>query len=557
MLKFRSAGVCTLVLLTAPAACGSPGTDRATEGVRAVIEEAGDFALDGERPSPVREEVAEFYRAREYGPLWVHDRGANSRGEGLLETLHASADEGLPPERYRVSLVEAEIERIREGNGDEDLERRLGSLEVALTTAWLRYTEDLARGHIDPEEAGLAWLIPRPEAPGPGVLDRVVEGEHPAAVAAELRPRNPQYASLRAALRHYREVEEAGGWPRVPEEATLREGDEGDDVAVLRDRLIAEGNPVERPLAEGGLRPDHFDADLRAAVENLQARYALEPDGIVGGRTLEELNRPVSERIQDLKMNLDRWRWLPRDLGERYVLVNVAGYELEVIEDETPVLSMAVIVGEEAWETPVFADTLDHLAFNPYWNVPQSIAEARILPEVRENPEYLARNNMEVLDRSGATPEVVRPRDVDWDAHDNGFPYWFRQRPGPTNALGQVKFMFPNEHNIYLHDTPETHLFAEARRAFSHGCIRVEKPWELARYLLRTDSDRSPEEIDELRGHDTEIQVQLQRSIPIYILYFTAWAEEDGVARFHHDPYHQDRRLEVEAEAAETPPAEP
>jgi L,D-transpeptidase YcbB len=229
--------------------------------------------------------------------------------------------------------------------------------------------------------------------------------------------------------------------------------------------------------------------------------------------------------------------------------VNVAGYEMEVVEEGRPVLSMAVVVGEEAWETPVFWDTLDHVVFNPYWNVPESIEEATILPELREDPSYLERNNFEVVDRSGPTPTVVSPSSIDWTkvGEDEEFPYFFRQRPGPNNALGRVKFMFPNEHNIYLHDSPEQHLFERARRAYSHGCIRVEKPLELARLLMEMDSDTSPGGIDDLLGHDSERRVDLNGTIPIYILYFTAWADEDGSTRFHHDPYHQDRRLEANA----------
>jgi L,D-transpeptidase YcbB len=275
---------------------------------------------------------------------------------------------------------------------------------------------------------------------------------------------------------------------------------------------------------------------------------------VIGGRTLEELNTPLSQRLLDLETNLERWRWLPRDLGPRHILVNVAGYEMELVDGGRRVLSMKVVVGEEGWETPVFADTLDHIVFNPYWNVPASIAESSLLPQVKSDPNHLERNNFEVVDRSGSSPRVVDPSSIDWSGIAiEDFPYFLRQRPGSDNALGLVKFMFPNEYNIYLHDSPADYLFSEARRAYSHGCVRLEKPFELARLLLEIDSDRSDEEIDGFLDQDGERHVNLRGTVPIYIVYLTTWVDDDGTTRFHHDPYHNDRNETTAAQQVRPP----
>ncbi len=530
--------------------CGRAGHERAVAGVQEIVDGSGEIPLGSEQTVHAPEEVLNLYRDRSHRPLWVNDAGLNRSGEELLSVLRSSHEEGLPADRYHVELLDGMVQGLGEGRDAEVRGTGVAELELALTSLYFRYAADLVRGYMDSAEAEITWLIPRADPPGREFLQRLERGEEPTQLLAELRPSTPQYDRLVASLEHYRQVQEAGGWPRLPDDVTLQEGDEGENVVLLRRRIVAEGNAIEQGLAEAesATQPERFDGRLREAVEHLQGRFALEPDGVVGGRTLEELNTPVSQRLHELSINLDRWRWLPRDLGPRHILVNVAGYEMEVVDGGRRVLSMAVVVGEEAWETPVFRDTLDHIIFNPYWNVPASIAESSILPELRSDPDYLERNNFEVVDWSGGSPRVVSTAGMDWsevDAED--FPYTLRQRPGPDHALGQVKFMFPNEYNIYLHDSPAQHLFSEARRAYSAGCVRVEQPFELARLLLEIDSDTSFEDIEGDLGQEGERRVELHGTVPIYIVYLTAWVEEDGTTRFHHDPYHQDRQMRATA----------
>ena len=363
-------------------------------------------------------------------------------------------------------------------------------------------------------------LLPREDATDAVLLNSILEGENFEAALAELRPQVPFYNRLREALPRYRQAAEAGGWPTIPSGPALALGDRGPRVAALRARLIAEGDSVEAPLAKTA-SVDVFDPQLANAVEHFQDRHGLAEDGAAGEGKIREMNVPVEDRLRSLRLNLDRWRWLPRELGDHYVMVNVAGFEMAVIKDDKPVLTMKVVVGKTGTETPIFRDTIESIVVNPYWNVPTGIAEDDIYPKVAADPTWLERNNYEMVGKGSS-------RGV-------------RQRPGPKNALGEVTFLFPNEHDVYLHDTPADALFNRDTRAFSHGCIRLEKPRELAYYLFENEG-KSHADYDALRGK-AEKWVTLEHKIPVYILYFTAWADEDGSVRFYPDIYRRDARV--------------
>jgi murein L,D-transpeptidase YcbB/YkuD len=247
--------------------------------------------------------------------------------------------------------------------------------------------------------------------------------------------------------------------------------------------------------------------------------------GKVDEETLTELAVPVRERIRQLQVNMERWRWLPASLGQRYILVNVPEFRLDVVEAEKTVLTMRVIVGKDQSRTPAFSDQMSYIELNPFWNVPESITEAEILPKLAADPDYLARNDMEVVSEAGEE-------------------YRLRQRPGPSNPLGDIKFMFPNEFNIYLHDTPADHLFHRAERGFSHGCIRLEKPLDLARYLLKEDPRWTSASLEAAIATGENRTIQLGRRIAVHILYWTAWVEDDGTVQFRKDLYGHDTRLE-------------
>jgi murein L,D-transpeptidase YcbB/YkuD len=321
-------------------------------------------------------------------------------------------------------------------------------------------------------------------------------------------------------------------------------------VAALQARLVATGD-----LAADADPRGTFGPATEAAVRQAQRRHGLAVDGAVGAETRAALSEPVEYRIRQLVVNLERWRWLPAELGTRHILVNIANYELDVVESGREVLSMRVAVGRPYRKTPVFSDRMTHLILSPYWHVPPSLAVQDKLPEIqRQGLDWFARNNMKVFQGWGSDAVEVDPATVDWGRLSaTNFPYRLRQEPGPNNALGRVKFMFPNRFNVYLHDTPGREIFGRTERAFSSGCIRIEKPMELALYLIQ-DQDWTPERIQRAVDARVEQTVVLRAPLPVHILYWTAWADADGTVQFRRDLYDRDPAL---AAALDAPPPTP
>jgi L,D-transpeptidase YcbB len=490
--------------------------------------------------------VVEYYRARGYEPAWTGYDELTPAGAGLLAAIGSVRYDGLEPERYGVGAARLLAGELSAGEVAERKLEYLGSLDLLLTESFVRAALDLGRGVLDPSAAGLEWRFDRPTPEAEELVSRLAAGEEPGQILASLRPQARHYHRLAEGLRRLEAVADRGGWPAVSEGEgggeTLRAGDRDPRVAQLRARLLAGEDEEEQRLAAAGQAdPTHFDADLERALERFQHRHTLLEDGALGPKTLAALNVSLEERMATLRLNLDRWRWLPRDLGDMYLLVNVAGFELEMVQGDSVLESMDVVVGSTATRTPLFQDSLRYVVVNPYWNVPMSIARREIIPAVRRDPGYLARNRYDVL----LNGRQVNASSVSAEALGSG-RYQIRQRPGPWNALGDVKFMFPNDMNIYLHDSPAHHLFSQRTRAFSAGCIRVERPADLARTVFEHLSSHDGSYYDELRGGSGERWVRLDRSIPIYIVYFTAWAREDGTLHFHPDLYEHDESLEVE-----------
>jgi L,D-transpeptidase YcbB len=473
--------------------------------------------------------TAEFYRGRGWASAWIDAKGPRDQGVAVHEAVGRAWEDGLPPMRYRHDLAAAQLGRL-EVSGDSALSdslrvRHLAELDVLLTEGFNRLALDMVAGMLSPETAGLDFRIDAEAAPDAALVNRVVAGEAPAAIVAQLRPASPQYERMRAALLSLHEVESGGAWPRLSADPSLREGGRGGMVAQLRQRFISGLDAREAALARAGASDASlFDADLKRAVQQFQERHGISPDGAVGAATLKELNHTIAERIAELQLNLDRWRWLPRDLGDRYVLVNIAGFEMEVVEQGRVIESMNVVVGQESTETPVFSDSIRFVVVNPYWNVPDGIMERKIRPAMAADPDYLAKNDMEIVEGR------------------------VRQRPGPQNSLGRYKFIFPNDLDIYLHDTPEGHLFARSERAFSAGCVRIERPRDFARMLLRLQSDHDPDSLDGILAAGSERWIKLDRPLPVYLLYFTAWAQDDGSIRFHHDVYGRSEAMEEQVQ---------
>jgi L,D-transpeptidase YcbB len=470
-----------------------------------------------------------FYRGRADQAAWVGPKRLSDKGLAVHQAVGAAGDDGLPPVRYRHDVALDRIARL-EMTGDTALSdtmvvRTLADLDVLVTEGFNRLARDLVAGMMDPEAAGLDYRIVKDRAPADAILNRVLTGEAPADIVARLRPAIPHYDRMRVALLAYHEAEARGDWPQVRTDSTLKEGGRAEAVAQVRRRLADGVNAREAALARAGAADESlFDADLARAVALFQDRHAIVPDGAVGEATARELNHTIAERIAELRLNLDRWRWLPDHLGDRYVIVNIAGFELEVVEQGRIIESMNVVVGQLTNQTPIFSDSIQYVVVNPYWNVPDGIMARTIQPAMDRDPTYLARHDMEIVDGR------------------------VRQRPGPKNSLGRYKFIFPNDFDVYLHDTPDGHLFARTERAFSSGCVRLERPRDFARMLLRLQSDRDPDSLDPILAAGKEQWIKLDRPLPVYLLYFTAWAQEDGTVRFHHDVYQRSEAMDGQAE---------
>lgn len=484
-----------------------------------------------------------FYADREFEPAWFSKKSnLLPRVDPFVKALRGASRDGLRPEDYHLATIESLLSRWRKGAGQASIDQVV-DLDLLLTDAFLLYGDHLLNGRVDPRKVYPDWF----NFPTRGNDDRLIldalKSRDPARALERLQPVDPGYQRLRRGLMHYRRMAGQGGWPRIPGGPKLRMGDRDGRVPLLRKRLALSGDLGRNGAGGGSL----FDGEVDRALRRFQERHGLTTDGVLGAATVGELNVPVEKRIRQIELNMERLRWLPGDLGGRYIFVNVADFRLEVVEKGQPVLGMRIIVGkdEEDQRTFVFAGKMTCLEINPYWNVPESIAVNEIIPKVQKNLHYLASQGIRIIDGWSENAGEVKPETIDWASLDpEKFRYRLRQDPGPKNPLGRIKFLFFNEFNIYLHDTPTRSLFQRERRTFSHGCIRIEKPIDLAAYLLRDDFGWTKETIlAEIETRERKV-VRLPEPVAVYIYYMTAWADPDGTMQFRRDVYRSDEVLE-------------
>ena len=500
--------------------------------------------------------VLAFYERRGFNAAWSARRRLREEALQLADALEASPREGLDPADAQASQVRARVEVLSFGGdalGGKPDPRLLAETDVLLTRSFLKHAAHLQAGLVDPARLPADWHLSRHRADLVQVLEQALATHDVDAALAGLEPHHPGYVALRALLERYRGIARAGGWPVVPPGPPLRRGSAGERVRLLRERLAAEGD-LDRSLAGG----ERFDPALVAAVRRFQARHGLDPTGVVGERDRAELGVTARARIRQIELNLERWRWLPARLGERHLLVNIPGFTLEARERDRVVLAMRVVVGREMSRTPMFSDSITYLVFNPVWELPVEIAKNEVLPAVQKDPEYLAKNHLRLYERHGRRPREVDPATVDWKRlTPEEFGFAVRQDPGPENSIGHVKFMCPNQYAVYLHDTPAGRLFGATERDYSHGCVRVERPLDLALYLLRGkadwDSARIAAAFDTLKNK----VVRLPEPVPVHILYWTTWVDDRGVAQFRRDVYAVDSLLSEAFSRARSLPAPP
>jgi murein L,D-transpeptidase YcbB/YkuD len=490
------------------------------------LPEAGS-APAADAPFPSRRTLETFYDKQGGRMVWTDANGKlRPVATSLVSALGRASEHGLNPEDYAAGRLDSLAKEIAGGSGGDKAATRLADFDLLATTAFFRYASDLSTGRVHPDEVENDWHTNPPELDLVPALDSALAGGDLATLLASLPPPHPGYERLRAGLAKLRGVEQAGGWPAIPDGPKLKRGAGGPRVAALRQRLDAGTAPATT---------DRFDEALQSAVKAFQEQHGLTPDGIVDDKTLAAMNVPVTDRIRQVELNLERWRWIPRNLGETHVLVNIPGFDLELDKGDSTAWRTRVVTGKAFTPTPVFSDRIVGVVVNPPWNVPESIAVNELLPDLRKNPNAAAKQGLRLLKGSEEKPEEIDPKTVDWSKVDaEHFPYRFRQEPGESNPLGRIKFALTNGFHVYLHDTPAGNVFGRSERDVSHGCIRVENAQELADQITTTP-DR--EKIHEALEQSDERHIELDAKIPVHILYWTAWADEHGNLHFGPDIY--------------------
>lgn len=470
-----------------------------------------------------------FYRERGFKLGWFKDNKIVPEADKVLEIIRKADEEGLDPSNYQLrdfKKLFADLDAAKKDSAKFTALQK--EIDVALSATYFAWASDYYRGMVVPREnKEIEWDVKRNKIKLHKALMTVLGERESKYPYATFSPLHPAYANLRKALANYRSVKSSGGWPTIPS-VKLKVGQSSPAVVLLKKRLgINSTDSV-------------YTTEVENAVKQFQTQMGLKPDGALGSETLKQMNVSIDERIRQIILNMERWRWIPKSFEPDYLIVNIPEFRLRVIEKSKEVMAMDVIVGKTMNSTPIFSDKMEYVVLSPYWNVPMSIIKNEIAPKAAGNPSYLNALDMEVVTAKGSQ---VDPASIDWaSVNESNWKYVLRRRPGPKNDLGDVKFIFPNEDDIYLHDTPNDQLFNETQRNFSHGCVRVEKPIELATYLLRNVGwDRS--KIENTIAQRKEKHVKLKAVLPVYLVYFTAWADENGGVSFRNDVYGHDQTL--------------
>jgi len=523
-------------------AAATPNAEAIAEQLR-TIADAGTLAdLKWPNFPDYRQRVQALYEAVSYTPVWVRDGQPTPQAQAVMTALEVSRLKGLNPEEYDAERWPSRLNALKSAPGDATT---IAHFDAALTVSAMRYISDLHIGRVNPKHFKFGIDVAQKSYDLPQfLLQKLLPASNVPEVLKAVEPPYYGYQRTEAALQNYLALADQDHSAPLPEvQKTLAPGDAYAGAEALAQRLQLVGDLAKGPI--GDPKPGIYDGPLVDGVKHFQSRHGFNADGRLGKDTLRQLNTPLSVRIQQLDDALETWRWLPVDFPTLPVAVNIPEFVLRVFSpDHRIALRMNVVVGKAVRnETPVFAKDMKYIVFRPYWNVPYSITRGEIIPSLAKDSGYLARKNFEITDQSG---RVVTSAAVSADvlAQLRSGKLLVRQRPGPTNSLGLVKFMFPNEHNVYLHSTPSQALFSESRRDFSHGCIRVEKPAELAAWLLQGQPKWT---LDAVRaamqsGRDNQ-QVNLDRPVPVVIIYLTAVVEENGEVYFFDDIYGHDRSL--------------
>lgn len=451
-----------------------------------------------------KKDITNFYKGRKYAYAWYDENGMIEPANNLFNRIQNISEEGVPdivPYKPAFdSLMDAAV-------GNSSI---APTVELMLTSQYFAYAKKVWQGLDEKQSLAMEWFLPRKKITSQQLLDSMLTGKN----MLENSPVFRQYNLLKEYLKKYNLIKAKGNLATIKaDKKTYRLNDSSETVGAIRERLFLLGD------LEANNQSNVFDMTLREGVKNFEYRLGYKEDGIVNTTLLTELNYPIEKRIEQILVNMERCRWVPVQLKSDYLLVNIPEYKLHVYEHDSMAFSMNVVVGKDQNKTAIFNGDMKYIVFSPYWNIPSSILKKEMLPAMKRNPNYLAQHNME------------------WNGGN------VRQKPGPDNSLGLVKFLFPNSHSIYLHDTPAKSLFNEDKRAFSHGCIRIAEAKKLAQYLLRNDPNWDEAKITAAMNKGVEQFVTLKTTIPVFIAYFTAWVDRQGKLNLRNDVYKRDSRL--------------
>lgn len=515
-----------------PQAPLSPSQDE----LRALVEAGTLSDLRWPNFSDFRDEVGKFYSTGGYEPAWESNNRPSPQARAMIQLFKQSALKGLDPEDYDASRWDSRLAKLGQPGGID-----AAHFDLALTVCAMRYISALRIGRVNPRHFKFGLVGPKSYDLPDLLRNSVIGADNVDAALAMVEPQYDGYRRAEAALGTYFKLAQAGDAPPLPVPAkSIHPGDAYPALPQLVARLHQLGD-----LSSDSVLPTIYSGAVVDAVKHFQRRHGLDRDGVLGRNTVDDLNTPLSQRVRQLQLTLERYRWIPRSFPQPPIVVNIPEFRLRTMRRQPAYfLTMEVVVGKAYHHhTPVFADYMKYLIFRPYWNVPLSIQRAELVPKIERDPDYLAAHQFEVVDHDG---EVITDDRVTADIMSGlrSGALSMRQKPGPKNALGLVKFIFPNNYNVYLHSTPATELFARARRDFSHGCIRVEHPDALAAWVLRDNPEWTEDRIQAAMNGDQSLQVNLAKPIPVLILYSTAVVEPDGEVRFFDDIYGYDAELE-------------
>ena len=470
-----------------------------------------------------------FYMNRDFTRAWLDTKNI----EDALTVLKESENDGLNPEDYHYSMLKDFWENYTKKT---DIEK--AQFDILMTDAGILYAHHLIVGKVNPENLDAQWNYRQRQInmnPVELIQQALTEKKIPQFIE-KIKPHNRYYTELVKAFEKYKDIAKKGGWPVLPEGKIIKPGDEDSRIPLIRERLWITGDLAYTEALDSKIADDTFVA----AVKHFQLRHGLSDDGKIGKGTIKEMNIPVAKRIDQIRVNLERSRWVLGNLSEKFVIVNIASFQLWYMENKDVRFHTNVVVGKQFHETPVFKDLIRYIVINPTWTVPRSILRDEMFHKIKRDYHYLAKRNYSLVDYNG---NVVDPSKIDWaNMTFSKFKWMVRQEPGPTNALGRIKFMFPNKYSIYLHDTPSKSLFQRSERDFSHGCVRVQNPIDLAVVLLDNDQKWSKETINKIIQTKKTTSVKLKEPIPVLILYWTAISRE-GMMYFSNDVYKRDAKV--------------